>query len=248
MPPANDPAPLPPDREAAVRRLLADAAGPEPVPSDVAERLDARLAELQAERSATPEAAQDRTVVDLASRRRRRLVTGLFVAAAAVVAVGIGTQLIDQDPDSNDVSAAVQGHADRETAPSAADSLLDGPSATSTGHGAQRRQLKAAAGQRARAVPRALHRRHLRDELIALQSNAVEDFGRPSYRSRRVSGRPGFTCAPSHFGRGVLLGVRYDGAPAVVAFREPVGSNQVVEVLRCGTGDVLRSVTLPAPH
>ena len=50
---------------------------------------------------------------------------------------------------------------------------------------------------------------------------------------------------PAAWGRGVLVAVRNDGAPAYVAFRQPMGASQVVEVLQCGTAEVLRSTTLP---
>lgn len=72
--------------DAAVRRLLADARHTEPMPADVADRLDRVLADLGSSRREEP--SETATVVPLASRRRRRLATGL-VAAAAVVAVGI---------------------------------------------------------------------------------------------------------------------------------------------------------------
>ena len=55
----------------------------------------------------------------------------------------------------------------------------------------------------------------------------------------------GFACKSAAWGRGVLVAVRYDGAPAFVAFRMPMGETQVVDVLQCGTGDTLRSTTLP---
>jgi hypothetical protein len=54
-----------------------------------------------------------------------------------------------------------------------------------------------------------------------------------------------FACDLTTWGRGVLVGVRYDGAPAFVRFLEPMGDSQVVEVLQCGTGEVVRSTTLP---
>ncbi|MCW2791044.1 MAG: hypothetical protein JWO76_142, partial [Nocardioides sp.] len=80
---SDDDPDLTPEQEREVRRLLADARHTEPVPGDVAARLDRVLAELAAgEPGPTP-------VTTLASRRRHRAVS-VLVAAAAVVVVGIG--------------------------------------------------------------------------------------------------------------------------------------------------------------
>lgn len=81
----------------AVRRLLADARHDEPVPDDVAARLDDTLAALVAERASSPSPSAEAVapvaeVVDLAARRRRR-VTQFVAAAAVVVVAGVG---IDQ--------------------------------------------------------------------------------------------------------------------------------------------------------
>lgn len=65
----------------ALRALLADARATEPVPADVAARLDATLAALREERLA------EAGVVPL---RRRRTAARILVAAAAVVVVGAG--------------------------------------------------------------------------------------------------------------------------------------------------------------
>ncbi len=41
--------------------------------------------------------------------------------------------------------------------------------------------------------------------------------------------------------------VLYDGSEAVLAYRPPTDDAQVVDLLQCGTGDVLRTTTLPVP-
>lgn len=56
---------------------------------------------------------------------------------------------------------------------------------------------------------------------------------------------PAFPCEPADWGPGTLLPVTYQGAPAVLALRPPTGESQVADLLRCGSGDVVRSVTLP---
>lgn len=86
---------LTPAEEEQVRRLLADARHREPVPDDVAARLDHVLVGLAAERGeqAELEASRDEhapeAVDELAHRRRRRLLGSGLLAAAAVVVAGV---------------------------------------------------------------------------------------------------------------------------------------------------------------
>ena len=56
-----------------------------------------------------------------------------------------------------------------------------------------------------------------------------------------------FACEPAGFGDGTLVPVLYDEMPAVLAYRPPTDDAQVVDLLQCGTGDVLRTTTLPVP-
>jgi len=76
----------------AVRALLASARVTEPVPDDVAARLDTTLAELTADRRGTEaaDAPDEATSVVVPLRRRSRLAPRLLAAAAAVVVVGAG--------------------------------------------------------------------------------------------------------------------------------------------------------------
>ena len=60
---------LTPEQESAVRRLLAEARHDEPIPADVAARLDRVLAGLTRDEPGAPGVAP---VIDLAARRRRR--------------------------------------------------------------------------------------------------------------------------------------------------------------------------------
>lgn len=52
-------------------------------------------------------------------------------------------------------------------------------------------------------------------------------------------------CTPTQAGAGTAVAVLYDGEPAVLVLRPVEGSTQVAALLQCGTGKVLRSVTLP---
>jgi hypothetical protein len=54
-------------------------------------------------------------------------------------------------------------------------------------------------------------------------------------------------CPPADWGAGTFVPVRYAGDPAVLVFRRAVGDTQVVDLFHCGSVDVIRSITLPAP-
>ena len=57
----------------------------------------------------------------------------------------------------------------------------------------------------------------------------------------------GFSCGPADYGVGKLMAVRYNGMPAVLAYRPPKGDTQVVDLLQCGSGDLMRSTTISLP-
>ncbi|MEQ6900874.1 hypothetical protein [Nocardioides sp. YIM 152588] len=266
-------------REDAVRRLLADAADPAPLPPEVASRLDTQLLELTADRSAEAEADTAR-VVPLSSHRRRRVVQALVAAAAVVALVAVGIRVGDvAQPDADIMSAIADGEPERGEASGAQPSAdeLDDPEELDGAFGAEASPETAMADDAAARSRRATQRRaradlnaalasrpelrsrltvrradsrvlslrteHLRGELLALRGANLP--ARPDYEARKVVAPRGFTCAALDLAAGYYLGVRYQHLPALVAYREPVGTTQVVEVLRCGTTEVLRSVTLP---
>lgn len=93
------------EEEAAVSRILADAAGPLRVPDDVAVRLDDVLSDLVAERAdGNPQDAAP--AADELARRRRW--PRLLLAAAAVVVVGYGVASVTGD-------SSLSGTADQAT-------------------------------------------------------------------------------------------------------------------------------------
>lgn len=102
-----DPTDLTPAQSESVRRALAAARHDGPVPDEVVSRLDARLMELHAERTAGGGATYA-AVVPAADRfRRRNRWTTALVAAAAVTAVGLGsTQLLGRGSDDRTPSSA----------------------------------------------------------------------------------------------------------------------------------------------
>jgi hypothetical protein len=101
-----------PDQEA-VRRLLGEVPPAGPVPDDVAARLDARLAELVAEREAaivSPVAETGDDELAQARRRRRFRIALVAAASVSVLGLGLGTVLDDLSP------GGVAGSADSASA------------------------------------------------------------------------------------------------------------------------------------
>jgi hypothetical protein len=234
-----------PEREEAVRRLLASvAAEAPPLPDEVAARLDATLAELTTSRSGSRAGG---AVVDLARRRRRRVGALLLAAASVVVALGIAVPL--RDTGDHRVTTATDQNADRTTSGQTATGVPDTAAALGAAPSAGTPQLDGVrteqdAGRRPGAGVPVLHRARLRADLLALRRTLAAS----TYDSAVLRAPAGFTCADARFGRGRLVAVRYAGAPAVAAFRSPTASTQVAEVLQCGTAAVLGSVTLPPPR
>jgi len=279
--------PITPAQEAAVRRALAKAGGPEPMPDEIADRLDAVIAELAAERgdgtaSAAPptgptgpppagpppgapptapppaDAAGVVLPMDAAARRRRVRARIVLGAAAASVAVAISAGLLsergnddvkadsvrsDSPARTNDEDGDSAGSENKaaEPAPSAAPSEAE--SSPSSGPGDEKFDLlRVETDEPLRTV----HRDRLREDLIALQRITLPHPATADYSVATLTAPAGFRCEPAAYGDGYLVGVMYDGEPAVVAFREPAGSTQEADVLTCGTADVLHSTTIPA--
>lgn len=236
----------------AVRRLLADARHREPVPPDVIARLQAVLVGLAAEgRGAVdrpPPAPPLAPVVDLAARRRRR-VTRLLVAAAAVAVLGVGVGQVVGTVDSGDDQGtpAAGGESDVEVAEAAPEAAA--PSAAEEAPGAVEDETRSTGEDSAppalvtqvgvRTFPSAVLR--LRDDPSVLSTRGLRLSG------DELTSAPMFECPATSWGEGRLLAVRYDGLPAVLAYRPAAGDTQTVELLQCGSGEVLRSTVIPFP-
>jgi hypothetical protein len=238
---------LTPEQEARVARLLADARVQEPMPPEVAARLDRVLEGMAGEHVLGPGEIHA-PVVDLAARRRRRVVT-LLAAAAAVVVAGVGVgQLIDNQNDNGSADTSSAGGANDE------------------GRADADRQLDAAPEpegvQPSEAPPLT------EDQVRALGEPATITAGAFAEQVRRLQDQPGvrtdassglmrgrdlaapemdFSCGAADYGVGKLMAVRYNGMPAVLAYRPPKGDTQVVDLLQCGSGDLVRSTTIPLP-
>lgn len=236
----DDKAAVTPEQEAQLRRLLADARHDEPIPVDVAARLDRVLHQLASE---GPDTWPGADVVDLAARRRRR-VTGLLVAAAAVVVVGVGVAKVVGTRDGGaDSSAAGSAAQDRSSASdeSQAESdssqppLVGAPTSKGTLGDVPVKPVRVGSKTFAADVLRYQHRRGV--------ASGGESISGPGI----LTLAPGFACEPADWGVGRLLAAYYDGTPAVLAYRARTGDTQAVDLLQCGSGDLLRSTVLRMP-
>jgi hypothetical protein len=240
---------LTPEQEADVRRLLAEARVTEPMPADVADRLDRVLTGLGEE--GFP-AAPVRHVVAPPWRRRRATV--LLVAAAAVVAIGVGLGQLDgvqggSDDSGGDSSSADSAiNAERAPAPNAQGADSDDKAAPNEAPETSSYASAPAAGP----VGRVREDRFTADVnqlRRAIPDDAVDGFVQLTAGQLPagyvLSGRA-FDCAGTRWGPGVLVPVFYAGSPAVLAYHPVTGESQVVELVRCGTGESVRSTTLPA--
>lgn len=210
------------DPDDAVRRLLAEARHDEPLPDDVAARLDGVLADLRAE-------GPPPRVVDLAAARRRRtrIRTGL-VAAAAAVLVGVGLSRVDLSglsADSSDAGAA-SDTASRESATGpAAPSPLEDADAGGSGLASLGPAVRLSSDRLEQQVQR-----------LVGSTSAEYDAGRSTDQAGEC---------PAPAGPGRALVATYDGAPAVLVLRPPASGVQVAEVYLCGEGTPVRSVSVP---
>lgn len=224
--------------EEEVRRLLAGARHTGPTPPDVVARLDRVLEDLahEPDRSAP--------VADLA--RRRRLGATLLVAAAAVVAIGVGLgQVVSPEPTSESSQAGASADAQDE----GGDPGLSGPGQPKgPGNGAEGdAPVPTTGATEEKAALVELRRQHLTDDLTAarrgLDRADADGLSRLPSAFRAV----GAACGADAWGRGRFVPASYGGAPAVVVFRPPMGDTQVADLFLCGSEEPVRSVTLPAP-
>lgn len=235
---------LTPEQDREVRRLLADARHTEPMPVDVSARLDRVLADLAAQDTdhAEPDTSVAATVVSLASRRRRRAAS-LLVAAAAVVAVGVGIDQLTHSAGTGS-STSADSAATSDVGSGSGRSSLKPEKQPPTASAAKPGSASAATDglmALSRAVPVRSH--HFAAD-VSRARRLTHDTAAHGHRDTR---HHGFSCTPGDWGRGTFVPVRYDGRRAVLAFRAVNGDTQVVDLFGCGSSQVLRSITLPAP-
>jgi hypothetical protein len=216
----------------AVRRLLAEARHDEPMPDDVAVRLEGVLAGLSRERG---EAREDAPVIPLAAHRRRRA-AALLVAAAAVVVGGVAVaQQLPRDPGGS-ATAGRSTAEDRVTA-------ARGQSPTSEPPG---KSFQASPG---------LRQLRIRNGGVLVRPGHIT----ADARSARQAAGPAPTaavgeaglrepppgCVPA-LGEVEVVRATYRKSPAALVYHAPAGADQVVDLYVCGAAKPVRSVTLPA--
>ena len=239
---------LPPEEEH-VRRLLADARHDGPVPPEVVARLDETLASLVSERGGAPlaqsgpgAARATAPVVDLGARRRRTAGLGLLAAAAVVVAgVALGQALPRSGGDDASSSGGVAAESDASSRELGGQSDDDGSADSSSG-GAEAPESLTSPAPRAGLPTVSLSDPDLSDRLLGLRRDAAtRTTGQPL--APDVQG----TCLMRGIGPGRRLLVEVDGRPGTVVYQPPSGDAQRVAIFVCGTGEPVRTLTLPAP-
>lgn len=224
----------------AVRRLLAEARLDEPMPDDVAARMDdvlAGLGPLQGLPSSRTSAPAAENVVPIAAHRRRK-VAGLMVAAAAVVAgaVVLGPHL-PSSPGSGSATSAGGSSASNLAGDSASPGSAPELGNTGNDSGLQ-------SSPNAPEAPVRSGRLVVRDRYFtadARQGRRLLD--RASERGQVIAPVRGCSGVPDLHD---AVAATYRGAPAALVYRDPEGSSQVVDLYVCGSGDPVRSTTLTA--
>lgn len=234
--------------EEQIRALLADARLDEPMPADVAARLEGVLADLGDE--TVP--ASVAPLPDHAARHRRRL-RNLVLAAAAVVVVGVGSTQIDL-PGGGDADSGTAAHdqSDALRSESGGDAAASAPAPG---------PLVLHSDTFERQVRRyaLLQRRLASLDLSALRDDssapAAPDSTGPAGSAETGAGAAlesraeGYAarCAAGGLGRGRKVPARYDGQAAVLVVRPPEAGERRVDLYLCGAGGPTRSTTVPAP-
>jgi hypothetical protein len=239
-----------------VRELLADARVTEPIPDDVAARLDATLVSLQAERSATQ--AASRSVVPLRHRVGR-----ILVAAAAVVVIGAGgvgiAQLGLDGSGSNDDSAATSAREDSGGGDSGAPESADGLAVSPEVPGALIRNGVARLSHAtfAQDAARVMVAIDVLAQRGATEDDAAEDLADapPSGYAEappvtatpqsRIDGEQVQDCAGPDAADAILVPATLDGATVALVFRPPTDDAQRVEAWSCDGSTLLASASVP---
>ena len=237
---------LTPEQESTVRDLLADARHDEPVPDAVAARLDRVLEGLHDDRT-----APSSPVIDLGARRRVKAGRLLLAAAAIViggVAVGQGLGGAGGGDSADSPSAGLDTSTQvRSEVPVEADGEAGGEAGGGTGAGAPEAATDGDQ-QLADDLPVQLSPESFdRDVRRLARAKGLQSAGSAGSTSARdfMSQVPAFACPPAAYGQGTLIPAYYEDQPTVLAFRPPLGSERVAELLRCGTAEKLRTLTLP---
>jgi hypothetical protein len=217
---------------AEVRRLLADARHVDPMPDDVATRMDAVLAGLRDTADAAPAARPHppaAEVIPIAADRRRRA-AGLLVAAAAIVVGGV----------------VIAPHVHVGSSGSSAATAAEDNSGASSEFGDTGNSNKQA------LTPQAIQegKAHLRNGRLVVRPqhfSADALAGRRLLNETSTNMATGGTSCPAVPQSASTVPAEYQLAPAALVYRHVEGSSQVVDLYICGNPRPVRSTTLPAP-
>lgn len=237
-----------PEQEA-VRRLLGEVPPAGPVPDAVAARLDARLAELVAEReAAAPSPVAETGDDELAQARRRRRFRTVLVAAASVSVLGLGFGTVLDDlsggsGSSESVTAADSGDSgdaggarELPESPEAA-----GPDASGEGGGSGSPRVEA---DSARAVPRPEVRRATLEADVTRIADQESTFGAEGEGAAARLLEP---CAAPKLGpRDRVVPIRFEGDDATLVVRARKGGARDAEIYACDArGGPIATAALP---
>jgi len=237
---------LTPQQTERVRRLLAEARHDEPMPDDVAARLDRVVADL-----ADDPAARPSPVVRLAERRRR--VGRLLLAAAAVVVGGVAVaQLVDN------TSISGMAGSDEASVPSEAEGQgLPAPDRDSASRDSESADELAEQGAGlpgavslnqqsiSRLPPQQVRSTRFAGDAEQLRPAALGTDRRSGRRAPRTAAADVASCSPGTWGGGRYLRVVVDRDAGWLVYRPPRGDTQVVDLFLCGDDAPERSTTLP---
>jgi hypothetical protein len=217
-----------------VRRLLADARHTEPMPDDVAARMERLIDGLGDETPAGALAPHERNVIAIAPQRRRRA-AGLLVAAAAIVVGGV---VLSQNTDNGSSDSPASADAGADTAggqaPERSQDFGNNPDTpTNAPTKVGKDDLEFLDG---RVV---VHPK--RFSVDALQAQAFLARKPPAATTDRQD------CGIARNSDDTVLPARYRSARAALVFRRPQGSSQVVFLYVCGIATPVKTTTLPAP-
>ena len=246
----SGPAPLTPEEEAAVSRMLAGAAGPVAMPDDVATRLQGVLDDLVTDRADSPAEPRDGTGGEVVSLRARRRWPKVLLAAATVVAGGygvtaaLGNGTLAGSESASSADSAVAGQAEAEAGASqlqdrGRDDRDDGE-AGSDRRGVAEYAPSSAADLVRSGGPVRLRSVNLPDgALRALRVLELSDSVAPEEQQYGVTPR----CSGPATDDGERLAVRYDGEPAVLVAGPSQGGLVEVTIYSC-EGSVLDSAVV----
>lgn len=234
---------LTPGQSEEVRRLLAGARHGEPIPDEVALRLEETLASLSRERAETATAPASPPPIDLGARRRRRITTGLLAAAAVTVVGFTVPPLLSSNSNGSSAESSAADSAGSEptgsegAGTSESDAAAPDPSPTDP----REDSLPLADADAGTVRPRSFDRDVAR---------IVESEPRALQRTEPMTPLPDWCPVRSAWGEGTLLPVQYvvgtDAATrAVLVVRPAADGEATTDLFVCGEDEVLRSTTVP---